>query len=542
MQTVAIASEPSVGARRRTGPFVVLFAFTLIGGLFAVGAPAASAARATSVTVGGFHTCVVTDRGGVKCWGWNAHGELGDGTLIDRLTPVDVVGLTSGVVAITAGESFTCALTAAGAVQCWGQDRYGQLGDGRTRARRVPVDVVGLSSGVAAISAGAEHACALTDTGGVLCWGRNRDGQLGDGTRQVRLTPTPAAGLTSGVAEVSAGKYHSCALTDAGDVKCWGYNEEGQLGDGTRHDRATATRVKGLSGVAEVSAGGFHTCALAVSGTVTCWGSNRTGQLGDGTDIRRLTPVTVHHLKDAIAVTAGGAHSCAITSTHGARCWGENRSLQLGDGTTSNRRSPVGVVGLRGVSEIAASYSHSCAVTMSGRAACWGTNHYGKLGDGTQYGRLIPISVRGIAGDRGAYRADASIAKPSPAQWVGDDVIDPTGKTERISINVHPAGSARARVRLQNDGDARDQFFLEGSSGRGGFTVGYRSASEDITRAVTGCRFWVATAPGSAYPLSIRVGVGSSVPVGAHILVLLRARSAHDSGSIDAVRLSIEAA
>lgn len=162
-------------------------------------------------------------------------GQLGDGTRgTNRLAPVDVYGLASGIVAMSAGEDHTCALTLGGAVKCWGNNYWGQFGDGTSgfpTFRPTPVDVVGLASGVVAISAGANHSCALTSGGAVRCWGNNYSGQLGDGTRETyRLTPTDVLGLASGVGALSGGTWHTCALTVSGAVKCWGSNVAGQLG------------------------------------------------------------------------------------------------------------------------------------------------------------------------------------------------------------------------------------------------------------------------------------------------------------------------
>jgi alpha-tubulin suppressor-like RCC1 family protein len=251
-----------------------------------------------AIAAGEAHSCALTVGGGVKCWGRNRNGQLGDGTTEDRSTPVDVVGLTGGVEAIAVGQSHTCALMTEGGVKCWGANYSGQLGDGTTENRNTPADVVGLTGEVEAMTAGGSHTCALMVGGGVKCWGRNRNGQLGDGTTENRNTPVAVVGLASGVVAIAGGGLHTCALTVGGGVKCWGWNGFGQLGDGTTEDRSTPVAVVGLeSGVAVIAAGatfyGTHTCALTTGARIKCWGFNSHGQLGDGTTRRRSTPVDV---------------------------------------------------------------------------------------------------------------------------------------------------------------------------------------------------------------------------------------------------------
>jgi hypothetical protein len=198
---------------------------------------------AIQIATGEEHACVLTAAGGVKCWGWNAYGQVGDGTTTLRRTPVTVRGLSSGVSAISAGDWHTCALTTAGGALCWGYNQFGQLGDGTGTHRLTPVPVSGLSSGVTAIAAsgglderapgeddlGGEHTCALTTAGSVLCWGDGWFGQLGAGALfDLRLTPVVVNGFSSGATAIAVGGTHSCAITVSGGAKCWGQTGTGR--------------------------------------------------------------------------------------------------------------------------------------------------------------------------------------------------------------------------------------------------------------------------------------------------------------------------
>jgi alpha-tubulin suppressor-like RCC1 family protein len=309
--------------------------------------PIEVASDAAAVHAGWVHTCARTQAGGVRCWGNNQYGQLGDGTTTGRLTPVDATGVTGTVSALGLGATHGCALVGGG-LKCWGRNQMGQLGDVTDQDRSVAVAVSGLSSDVVAVTAGTEHSCALTSTGGVKCWGTNSSSQLGSGNKTHQWVPGDVVGLTSGVAKLVSGSYHNCVLTQAGAVKCWGLNMYGQLGDGTQTERSVAVEVPGLAGtVVALAAGHMHTCALTTSGGARCWGYNWDGQVGDGTTVlTRQSPVDVSGLASGVVdIAAGAAHTCAVLATGGIKCWGYNSSGELGDGTTFKRPTPVDVVG-----------------------------------------------------------------------------------------------------------------------------------------------------------------------------------------------------
>jgi alpha-tubulin suppressor-like RCC1 family protein len=355
----------------------------------------------TAIAAGGHHTCGMTSVGGVKCWGANDLGQLGDGTTTDHTAPVDVVGLSSGITAISVGDFHTCVITSSGGVKCWGHNVDGQLGDGTTLDQTTPVDVVGLSSVVTSIAAGGYHTCALVSTGGIKCWGDSKFGQIGNfSATGPQLTPMDVTGLSSGVTAIAAGAEHNCALTSAGGVKCWGHNWSGQLGDGTISELEGGSwapvDVTGLSsGVTAIAAAGPNTCALTSDGGVKCWGFNNGGEVGDGTMVVRPAPVDVLGLSSGVtAITT----NCALTSSDGIKCWGVNSVGQLGNNTAESPVGSVDVVGLpSGVIAIAKGWNHNCALTSSGEVMCWGDNTFGQLGIGENSYHTITVDVQNLS-------------------------------------------------------------------------------------------------------------------------------------------------
>jgi len=381
-----------------------------------------------SVAIGaGFaHLCALNTAGAVQCLGHNESGQLGNGSTTDSTAPVAVSGLGSGVAAIAVGGSFSCALTTAGAVKCWGKNASGALGDGTTTDRSQPVPVSGLSSGVIAIAASHsdEFACALTTAGTVQCWGANNHGQLGDDTNIDHYTPVIVGDMNDSVA-IAVGDEHACALNSAGALYCWGRNDSGQLGDSTSPEHSIRTQVSGLgSGVTAIAAGAAHTCALTAGGPM-CWGSNQSNQLGDFTSQGSSKPIAVKGLDSSsgiVSIVAGNLHTCVLNTTGDMRCWGHNGDSQLGNGTVSGPpEEPAPVVGLYGrvstpvlgtsyglVGTLALGTSNLCVLLTEGTAQCAGDDAYGQIGDGKAGG--AGVATPNFVGVRGLNAAATAIA------------------------------------------------------------------------------------------------------------------------------------
>jgi alpha-tubulin suppressor-like RCC1 family protein len=439
--------------------------------------PGLSGVRA--VTSGGFHTCVLKTGNALNCWGYNFYGQLGSYEP-SSLVPVTVTAL-SGARTVDTGNTHACALVSTAEVppteapQCWGSNANGELGTVLTPTpanSRIPVKVTSITDvgntppDIPAsapeleplMTAGNRHNCAIPwGSGTPQCWGRNTNGELGNGTNSPSTTPVPVSLLSnatqvSGGGELDAGVSpqvevgHTCALRSDGTVSCWGFNGYGGLGDESTtnrnapvtvrsdhdndHLKTTTTANVDLTGATAVAAGGRHSCALVDDGRVRCWGRNFDGQLGDGTNDDRAYAVTVdtndkepdgdgdhfEPLEGIVAIVAGARHNCALKNDDTIWCWGRNTDGQLGDGTTDPRTEPVQVTGLStefwDVVSLASGEFHTCARIKSKKTdfnlhannttmACWGDNTYGQLGDGGTTDSPTPVapSTLGEPGD-----------------------------------------------------------------------------------------------------------------------------------------------
>jgi alpha-tubulin suppressor-like RCC1 family protein len=376
------------------------------------GAAGGSGKSASLIAVGSEHNCALVDDGAVRCWGRNSVGQLGHGVTSEKSGPADVLLAgtptpLTGALSVALGVAHSCALMPNGEAHCWGGNESGQLGDGtvETRLGPTPARLVSgaILSGAKALSLGSSHSCALTNEGGVLCWGQNSYGQLGDGTDDSRTNAAPvrlAGGAPlAGAKAIALGDYHSCALTNEGGVLCWGQNYYGQLGDGTDDSRETPVPVtfangQPLGGVESIALGGGSSCVVVAGGGAYCWGANYHDQLGDGSGISQYNPVPVilpsgAPLAGATGLALGDQHACALLGGGAMHCWGDNYNAQLGTESpplSYTEPSPVPVLfandaPMTGVRAMALGYAHSCALLNDGALYCWGDNDFGQLGD-----------------------------------------------------------------------------------------------------------------------------------------------------------------
>jgi len=356
------------------------------------------------VVTGGYHTCAVMDNLTLWCWGANWEGQLGNDSWSSTYTPSQVMagGFPLYVSSVAAGERHTCAVDTAGNLLCWGNNWFGQVGDGTTSHKNSPVLI---ASGFLYVSAGWRHTCAVKQDGSLWCWGRNMEGQIGDGNtpgsddcsiwdfgNDCNKFPTYIA---SDVTAVSVGARHTCATKQNGSLWCWGDNNWGQLGNGTRVRKTTPYPVITPAGALSISVGRGYSCAIKTDGSLWCWGNNSSGQLGNGESVWDSSylpsQVSPPMLSDVSFVSLGGGHSCAIKIDGSLWCWGNNWSGQVGDGTTQQRVYPVLVA--NNVLTASLGDSHTCAIKQDRSLWCWGANWYGQVGVGPVGSVLSPNEV-----------------------------------------------------------------------------------------------------------------------------------------------------
>ncbi len=363
-------------------------------------APHCTGASSLSNSSEGDAACVVKADGTLWCWGSAGCDSLGADESGIVAAPVSVPGsaLGAGVASVSVGWGTTCAVDATGSVACWGNTLPPT--DSCT-AVATPTAVPGLPAAIAAVTTGYDHACALAADGSAWCWGANAEGQLGDGTTAQRASAQIVSGMSADVTAASAGYATSCAVKSDGSLWCWGSNFQGELGDGTTDERTTPVQVRLSATATSVSTSSGDTCAVDSDGGVWCWGNNPFGRLGDGgSEPTAFVPVQVALDRPAKAVSVGYSHTCALADDGSVWCWGDNDEGQLGrmpescDTEFCPNPLPTVVSGLPSeVVAVTAGYFWTCALERDQTVWCWGRSADGELGDGTSVGRATPERV-----------------------------------------------------------------------------------------------------------------------------------------------------
>jgi alpha-tubulin suppressor-like RCC1 family protein len=375
------------------------------------------------VAAGGEFGCVLLDDGRVRCWGANDRGQLGDGSTTFRPVPVDVTGLPAAparVVAIATGWAHACGVVSPGGqVWCWGDNTTGELGAGFAAPfSTAPVLVPGVAGVAAPASASAPlpvaagggvagsppapfgHTCAV-GSGGLVCWGANGSGQLGDGSTSQSSSPRPVSGIATASA-LAAGERHTCAVGPGGAV-CWGGNGSGQLGDGSTAQSSLPRTVSGLPAATFLAAGRAFSCAVADSPPLLfCWGDNGEGQVTTSPPPPAIQPTPLTpSLGGGFSpgfVAAGRAHACGLEPGSATiKCFGANGQSQLTGAPTATGKVDVTLTGLVGTANVvAAGGNHTCALLTDGSVQCWGANDRGQTGTGQAGATVVtPTFVSG---------------------------------------------------------------------------------------------------------------------------------------------------
>ncbi|MFM2106509.1 MAG: hypothetical protein RL338_1541 [Chloroflexota bacterium] len=387
---------PLVAARTRPSRAVAaVLGALLLAAPGLVAPPAASAAQpATAISAGANHACAILADRTIRCWGANANAQLGNRSTTRSATPVAVLGLGDAR-AVAAGTNHTCAIVGDdGTVYCWGSNAYGQLGATTERSRSLEPIRAGELEGAIALAAGARHTCAILEGGLVRCWGSNEEGQLGNsGVRGRSAEPVEVKGIVR-ASSIGAGEAHTCIRIKDGTGRCWGANGFGQVGRGSTAATRTPALIARGTTLAFVTAGRFHSCTVTLAKTVACWGWNLLGALGGGTgELTATAPVAVPKLGGVRAIDAGEGLTCVLMTTGRVRCWGPNDFGGLGNQSTTDSPTPVGVSGVADAVAISVGTAFACALLETGGVRCWGQNASGQLGDGSRTDRALAADV-----------------------------------------------------------------------------------------------------------------------------------------------------
>jgi alpha-tubulin suppressor-like RCC1 family protein len=349
----------------------------------------------SEVSAGHSHTCAIRTGGELQCWGSNSDGQIGDGSLGGSLTSPVFVSSAASFSRVSTGQFHTCGVAVGGALYCWGSNSNGQIGNNGPTTSKYTVPIL-INSGTSyqQVATGNSHSCAITSSNQLRCWGLNSSGQLGDGSSSQRSTPQGIDTATS-YQTVAASNVSTCGISTTGVLKCWGENLSGQLGDGTTSNRSSPVIIDSGTLYSSVGLGLQFSCGLTTSNVLKCWGLNSVAQLGNSRSINQPLP-RAHNLNLTELWGGGGGgpqHSCGLTSSGVLSCWGLNSSNQIGDGTSLARGAPVLIDPGQSFSRISNGATHTCAITTTGVLKCWGSNSTGQFGNGTTISSAIPLQI-----------------------------------------------------------------------------------------------------------------------------------------------------
>ncbi|HMD33900.1 MAG TPA: Ig-like domain-containing protein [Vicinamibacterales bacterium] len=396
----------------------------------------------TAITAGSGHTCVLYSDQSLRCTGQNSQGQVGNGGWTAVLEPA--VAPAVNPVGIRAGMEHSCSLVADGRMQCWGENYTGVLGGGTFGGfATTPQFVQNMATAIKDV-AGGFHNCAILQNNTAQCWGRNQDGQLGNGDATTDMAVPVTVPNLGSFTDLAAGGYHTCALYGDGTAKCWGRNGRGQVGDGTVDSPiVTPHAVSGLTTAVALSLGGYHSCALLQDKTVQCWGQSDSGQIGAPGLAFSSSPVTVNGIANATSVSTGFLHSCALLADGTARCWGNNQYGQLGDGTTANSAAPVQVQGIANARALALGWGHTCALMSDSTVRCWGEGDMGEFGAGTNTNSLTPVTMHQTG-------MTWTSSNPNAATVSASGVVNAVGRgTATISVSDSVGHTGATTVTVQ---------------------------------------------------------------------------------------------